>query len=187
MRQLYVHGITYLLRGLPGNLSPEEKMSVSSAIPDDVVAVRAVALPSTDLARRDRILPGPIKEAYQDPSILHRILAAVIVQMFLLVHILLPYVKVFMAAAYRYERQHRISERVLSSSVSTMDGVMRRGMEISNSVYRMNEGKVGQALNELMVWWIRGVTGGIHQGVGEGLVIIGLDVPKTGEGPGKET
>lgn len=179
--------MTYLLRGLPGNLSPEEKMSVSSAIPDDVVAVRAVALPSTDLARRDRILPGPIKEAYQDPSILHRILAAVIVQMFLLVHILLPYVKVFMAAAYRYERQHRISERVLSSSISTMDGVMRRGMEISNSVYRMNEGKVGQALNELMVWWIRGVTGGIHQGVGEGLVIIGLDVPKTGEGPGKET
>lgn len=185
IRQLYIHGMTYLLRGLPDNLSPEEKMSVSSAIPDEIAALRAVTLPPTGLAQRDRALSRSIKEPYQSPSILHRILAAVIVQMFLIVHILLPYIKVFMAAAYRYERQHRISERVLSSSISTMDGAMRRGMEISNSVYRMNEGKVGQALNELMAWWIRGVTGGIHQGVGEGLVIIGLDV-KAGEGPRKE-
>jgi hypothetical protein len=177
--------MTYLLRGLPVNLSPEEKMSVSSAIPDDVVALRTATLPSTDISRQDKNLSESMKAPYQSPSILHRILAAVIVQMFLIVHILLPYIKLFMAAAYRYERQHRISERAFSSGISTMDGVMRRGMEISNSVYSMNEGKVGQALNELMVWWIRGVTGGIHQGVGEGLVIIGLDAPK-GEGPGKE-
>lgn len=175
-----------MLRGLPGNLSPEEKLSVSSAIPDDVIALRTATLPSKDLAQHHGNLCGSVKEPYQSPSILHRILAAVIVQIFLIVHILLPYIKLFVAAAYRYERRYRISERVLSSGISTMDGVMRRGMEISNSVYRMNEGKVGQALNELMVWWIRGVTGGIHQGVGEGLVIIGLDAPKAGEGPGKE-
>jgi len=186
IRQLYIHGMTYLLRGLPNNLSPEEKMSISSAIPDDIAALCTVTLPSTDLARHDGNMAGSIKEPYQSPSILHRMLAAVIVQMFLIVHILLPYIKLFMAAVYRYERRHRISERVLSSGISTMDGVMRRGMEISNSVYRMNEGKVGQVLNELMVWWIRGVTGGIHQGVGEGLVIIGLDAPKAGEGPEKE-
>jgi hypothetical protein len=173
--------MTYLLRGLPSNLSAEEKLSVSSAIPDDVVALRSTTLPSTEPARHDGNLSGSIKEPYQSPSILHRMLAAVIVQMFLIVHILLPYIKLFMAAAYRYERRHRISERVLSSGISTMDGAMRRGMEISNSLYRMNEGKVGQALNELMVWWIRGVTGGIHQGVGEGLVIIGLDAPKAGK------
>ena len=183
IRQLYIHGMTYLLRGLPGDLSAEEKMTVSSAIPDDVAALRAVTL-STDLTRQDGYPSGSGKERYRNPSILHRMLAAAIVQMFLIVHILLPYIKVFMAAAYRYERQHRISERLLSSSITTIDGVMRKSMEISNSVCRMNDGKVGQALNEMMAWWIRGVTGGIHQGVGEGLVIIGLDVPK-GEGPVK--
>jgi hypothetical protein len=37
----------------------------------------------------------------------------------------------------------------------------------------MNDGKVGQALNDLSIWWITGVTAGIHQGVGDGLAIVG--------------
>lgn len=176
VRQLYIHGLSYLLRGLPNNLSPEEKISVSSAVPEDVAALRAVKIQSTELVQiKSRVLLDPNSAEYQKPSILHRALAALIVQMFLVVQFLLPYIKVFMAAAYRYERRHRISERVLSSGINTMDGVMRRSMEISNTVCSMNDGKVGQALNELAVYWIRSVTGGIHDGVAEGLVITGLD------------
>jgi hypothetical protein len=176
IRQLYVHGITYLLRGLPNNLSSEEKMTVSSAVPEEVVALRTVKFQSTDVIHvKSSVVFDPKSGKYQKPSILHRALAAMIVQMFLIVQFLLPYIKVFLAAAYRYERQHRISERVLSSSINTMDGAMKKSMELSNTVCRMNDGKVGQALNELAVWWIRGVTGGIHDGVAEGLVITGLD------------
>lgn len=175
VRQLYIHGISYLLRGLPNNLSSEEKMTVSSAVPEEVVVLRKVKFQSTDVIHVKSSVGFDAKgEKYQTPSILHRALAAMIVQMFLIVQFLLPYIKVFLAAAYRYERQHRISERVLSSSINTMDGVMKRSMEVSDTVGRMNDGKVGQALNELAVWWIRGVTGGIHDGVAEGLIITGL-------------
>jgi hypothetical protein len=33
----------------------------------------------------------------------------------------------------------------------------------------MNDGMVGQAINEMTIWWVRGVTGGVQQGLAEGL------------------
>ena len=52
---------------------------------------------------------------------------------------------------------------------------MKSSVQLGNTVCRMNNGKVGQSINEFTVWWVKGVTGGIHQGVGEGLVILGVD------------
>jgi hypothetical protein len=39
----------------------------------------------------------------------------------------------------------------------------------------MNDGKVGQAVNEMVVWWVRGVTGGVQQGVEAGLRLEGRE------------
>jgi len=58
-----------------------------------------------------------------------------------------------------------------------MDGMMKSTVRIGNSVCQMNDGKVGQAFNDFIVWWVKGVTGGIHQGVGEGLVVLGVERP----------
>jgi hypothetical protein len=171
-RQLYIHGLTYLLRGLPSNLSPEEKFSVYSSMPADVLQL------SADMSSTDIIRLGDTRLAEQEepePSLLHRALAAFVVRMFIIFQILLPYIKVFFAAAYRYERQHRMSERVFSSSIDTVESVMKSSMQFGNAVCRINDGKVGQAINDATVWWVRGVTGGLHQGVGEGLVILGVD------------
>jgi hypothetical protein len=171
-RQLYIHGLTYLLRGLPSNLSPEEKFGVYSALPADVLEL------SADMSSTDIIRVGDTRLANQqepEPSLLHRALAALVVRLFIIFQFFLPYIKVFFAAAYRYERQHRISERVFSSSIDTVERVMKSSMEFGNAVCQINDGKVGQAINDATVWWVRGVTGGLHQGVGEGLVILGVD------------
>ena len=93
----------------------------------------------------------------------------------MLLNFLIPHIKDFCAAAYRYERQNHISERFFSSSVNTMDWSVKKSMQFSDSVCRMNDGKVGQALGSMAVWWIRGVTGGIHEGVGQGLMIMGVE------------
>jgi len=188
VRQLYIHGLTYLLRGLPNNLSAEEKMSVCASVPDEVVALRAASFTSTELIHVKTSAERGIRNgrADQKPSLLQRVLAAVIVQMFLIVHFLLPYIKVFMAAAYRYERRHRVTERVVSFGVSTVDGAMKRSMDVSESVYCMNDGKVGRALNDLAVWWLQGVSGGIRDGVAEGLLLTGFDPSKMADGKSKK-
>jgi hypothetical protein len=110
-----------------------------------------------------------------EPSILHRFLASLIVQLFILTNFLIPYIKVFLGACYKYEREHRISERVFAGSLGGLDWSVKKGMEISDCVGAMNEGRVGQAISETVVWWIRGLTGGVHQGVGEGLLIMGIE------------
>ncbi|TLD24519.1 hypothetical protein E2P81_ATG11855 [Venturia nashicola] len=180
-RQLYVHGLTYLLRGLPTNMTPEEKISLWAAVPQDVLDLARVNNQSKEVVRAaEKRLAEQNGE--EPPSFLHRALATFIVQMFILFQFLIPYVNMFAAAVYKYERQNRISERVFASSVNTMDGVMKSTVRLGNSVCQMNDGKVGQALNDLVCWWIRGITGGVHSGVQEGLIVLGIERPYRQEG-----
>jgi hypothetical protein len=157
-------------------MTPEEKISIWSAVPCDVLDLSQVNASSKEVARvAERRLAE--QNGKEPPSFLHRGLATFIVQMFILFQFLLPYINIFAAAAYKYERQNRISERMFASSMNTMDGMMKSTVRLGNSVCQMNDGKVGQSLNDLICWWVRGVTGGIHQGIGEGLVVLGVERP----------
>lgn len=105
-------------------------------------------------------------------SILHRFVAYTILKLFLAFNFLLPYIRISVGVLYRYERRHRISQRIFSAGVNGVDTMGKRGMKLSQVVYGLNDGKVGQAINEIIVWWIQGLTGGIHEGVGEGLSVM---------------
>lgn len=45
---------------------------------------------------------------------------------------------------------------------------------MTGAIYGMGDGKVGQAITETAAWFVEGVTGGIHEGVGEGMIIMGV-------------
>lgn len=157
-------------------MTPEEKISVWSGVPRDVLDLSQVNTSSKEVARAaERRLAEQNGE--EPPSFLHRGLATFIVQMFILFQFLLPYINIFAAAAYKYERQNRISERVFASSMNMMDSMMKSTIWFGNSVCQMNDGKVGQALNDLICWWVRGFTGGVQQGIGDGLVVLGVERP----------
>lgn len=170
-RQLYVHGVTYMLRGLPKDLSADERLGIWSSIPPEIQQVA----PVTNTAVVIQQQTGPYQPAGTPPkpSALQQAIAGLIVQLFVITQFLLPYIKYCFAVLYKYERQHRISERVIASSVQTCEGMMKTGLQVTNAICRMNDGKVGQALNEMSVWWVTGVTAGIHQGVGDGLTLLG--------------
>jgi hypothetical protein len=111
------------------------------------------------------------------PSLLHRILASTIVQLFLVFQYILPYLKYLLSAAFQYEREHKISEKMLSQSIETVDMVGKKGVGIAGAVFGMGDGKVGQLIADAMSWFVEGVTGGIHDGVGEGMAIMGVTRP----------
>lgn len=69
-------------------------------------------------------------------------------------------------AVYKYEREHRVSEKVLATGMDAVDAVGRRGVDIGGVVW-------GWGFGEAVAWVIEGVTGGISEGVGEGLIMIG--------------
>lgn len=165
-RQLYIHALTYLLRALPADLTTEERVSVRGALPSGVVEPLRVEIhPDYNQSAQ---LPGTCQ-----PSILHRTLSSTIIQLFVFLQFILPYLKYLLQSAYQYERQHRISEKVLSQGIETVDVIGKQGLSLTGTICEMGDGKVGQLITEAATWVVEGVTGGIHEGVGEGMAIMG--------------
>lgn len=166
-RQLYLHGMTYLLRGLPSDLTPEELLSLQAAVPESLIDSQTdpsshALIPRSSQTQVQRDTPP------QDPSVLHRITATFVLQTFVLIQFLLPYIKLFLSHAYQFEREHQITRRFVNGSITTVDDIGRRSLRLSQTICQMNDGKVGQAINEMTIWWVRGVTGGMQQGIEEG-------------------
>lgn len=164
-RQLYVHALTYLLRALPSDLTTEENMSLQTAIPKEVVESLQEES-NTNESSQNSSLNNP-------PSLLQRSVAATIIQLFILFQFILPYVKYLLISAYQYDRTHKISEKVLSRGIVTVDTIGKSGLAVTGAIYGMGDGKVGRVLTDAAAWVVEGVTGGVHEGVSEGLVILG--------------
>jgi hypothetical protein len=173
-RQVYLHALTYLLRALPPDLSTEEQLSIRGALPPGVVEPLRL---DVSTGYNARIVPHPSDQ----PSLLHRTLASTIVQLFILFQFILPYLKYFLSAAYQYDREHKLSEKLFSQGIETVDSLGKTGMSFTTAIYGMGDGKVGQMITQTAAWFLEGVTGGIHEGVGEGMVIIGA-APRRSQG-----
>ena len=165
-RQLYIHAITYLLRALPTDLTTEEQLSIRSSLPSGVVE------PFRLEVNPEYNSPAQSAENNQ-PSLLHRTLASTIIQIFIFFQFILPYLKYLLHSAYQYDREHKISEKVLSQGIEAVDIIGKQGLTLTGAIYGMGDGKVGQMITETVAWFVEGCIGGIHEGIGEGMVIMG--------------
>ncbi|EDO00176.1 hypothetical protein SS1G_03036 [Sclerotinia sclerotiorum 1980 UF-70] len=165
-RQLYIHALTYLLRALPSDLSTEESMSLQTSIPQEVVESIQEESSIRESSQTSDAGNAP-------PSLLQRSVAATIIQLFILLQFILPYVKYLLTSAYQYDRTYKISEKVLSRGIVTVDTIGKSGLAVTGAIYGMGDGKVGQALTDAAAWVVEGVTGGVHEGVSGGLVMLG--------------
>jgi hypothetical protein len=105
------------------------------------------------------------------PSVLHRTLATTIVNLFLFVQFMLPYLKVLLQAAYQFERSHNISEKLFASGMDTVDGIGKIGMKGGAALWGSG---VALGLGEVVAWIAEGVSGGIQEGLGEGMARVGV-------------
>jgi hypothetical protein len=168
-RSLYVNALVYLLDALPPDLSTEETSMLKHHIPEPVKASL------TPYPQPPQYLPDGNNKYNSHPrSYLHRLLASTIVQIFILLRFLLPYARLLLRQIYAYERTHRITERILTTTLDTADGLGKGSVNIGVAVCKLNEGRVGAALSSFAAWWIQGVAGGIYEGVGEGMMHLGL-------------
>ncbi|KXG49365.1 uncharacterized protein PGRI_032350 [Penicillium griseofulvum] len=167
-RSLYVNALVYLLDALPSDLTDEETSMLQRHIPEPVKAgLTTYPQPSGYMDSANKMSPQP-------RSYLHKILASVIVQLFILLRLLLPYAKVFILQLYEYEHTHRITERIVTTTLEAANGLAKGSINLGTAVCKFNEGRVGAAISNFAAWWMEGVAGGIYEGVGEGMVHLGL-------------
>ncbi|RHZ43966.1 uncharacterized protein CDV56_102716 [Aspergillus thermomutatus] len=179
VRSLYINALGYLLDALPADLTDEESMIIHHNLPAGIkatLATPAAAQPGAAVTMVDQCAGTryPTERSY-----LHRLLASSIVQFFLIVQFLLPYVRIWLHQMYQYERSHRITERLVTATLDAADSLGKGSVSLGSTVLRLNEGKVGTAFTNLAAWWVEGVAGGIYEGIGEGMMILGLIRPNS--------
>lgn len=168
-RSLYFNALIYLLDALPSDLTNEETSMLQHHIPEPVkVELTTYSQPSGYMEGANHTICPPPR------SYLHKFLASMILQLFIVLRFLLPYAKVLLRQVYEYDRTHRITRRIMTITLEAADGLGKGGVNIGAAVSKFNEGRIGAALTNFAVWWMEGVAGGIYEGVGEGMIHLGL-------------
>ncbi|GAB7349373.1 hypothetical protein MBLNU459_g8499t1 [Dothideomycetes sp. NU459] len=165
-RQLYTDSMTYLLRGLPTDLSDEEQLRLRAAMPNQLAQPQP-AVGALVLRDNDRELRQSSPE--YEPTVLHRVVAVTVLQAFLVFSFLWLYVQTLLRSAYQYERSHHISERIVSQTTSAANALSKGTVAVCS----WNDGQVGKVLEDAALWWVQSVTGGFCQGVEDGLDAMG--------------
>lgn len=172
-RKLYIDSLQYLLNGLPSELTAQEELSLRASLPaalvsgpscEDQLIVRSAG----KLGHVDK--PKPALE----PSILHQAVANITLYALLIFSFLLPYVKLLLQQAYHYDRRHKISDRLFAQGVMTADVMGKQTLLLAHNICAMNGGKVGEAVRDMGMWWIQGISGGVYDGLGEGMHVLEL-------------
>lgn len=170
-RSLYINALMYLLDALPADLTPDETTMLKQRLPETVKASIAPPPPIVQNVTSETTIPKVVSPTR---SSLHRLLASTIVQLFLLVRLLLPYIRLLLHRAFEYERSHRITEHIFIATLDAVDSLGKSSADFGTTLCKFNEGRVGVAVGNMATWWVEGIAGGIYEGVGEGMVHLGL-------------
>lgn len=150
-RQLYLDAMAYLIKGLPSDLTEQETLHLKNTLPE--------SLNYSTPPKRNR-------SKKRSPSLLHRSLASLIITICLLLRLALPYIKLFIAMAYSYDREHHIRERVFAYSVVVADSFGKRSMALASAAM------TNEVVLRAVTYWVDGIRGGLNEGFGEGLKVI---------------
>jgi hypothetical protein len=179
VRSLYINALLYLLDALPEDLTSDEAHSLQSRLPEPIKVAISALPASTDEqgpvdGKQSRFVRA---RCPRQPSYLHRILSTTIVCCFLIIQFLIPYVKLVVRNLYQYERSHRITERVIAALLKTADSLGKGSANFGSTMMGFGKGRVGAAASSFAAWWIESVASGIYDGVGEGMVMLGVIHP----------
>jgi hypothetical protein len=162
IRSQYVHSLTLFLRSLPSSLTLAEQMSLHDAMPQDVLSLHDDA-PQALIPRNAE----PMTKTTPERSLLWRTTAWIVLKLFLLIHILVPYLKHFMRSAAKFESDHQVTRRVFSTSVAMGGGFGRECWRLSQAICQMNDGMIGDVVSEAVGYCAESIGGGIQQGITE--------------------
>jgi hypothetical protein len=162
IRSQYVHSLTLFLRSLPSALTLAEQMSLHDAMPQDILSLHDDA-PQALIPRKAE----PITEAAPERTLLWRTTAWIVLKLFLLIQILVPYLKHFMRSAAKFESDHQVTRRVFSTSIAMGGGFSRECWRLGQAICQMNDGMIGDVVSEAVGYCAESIGGGIQQGITE--------------------
>ncbi|TKA34232.1 hypothetical protein B0A50_00212 [Salinomyces thailandicus] len=178
-RKLYIDSLQYLISGLPSDLSAEEEMSLKATLPPALA--QPCSTTDAELIAQTASEDGSSRKSQPtlEHSALHDLVANITMYTILMASFILPYLQLLLQQAYRYDRKHKLSDKVFAKSLQTADVVAQQALLLASNFYRMHDGKIGMALRDVGLWWVQGITGGVYDGVDEGMQALGFRLVKS--------
>ena len=171
LRQHYVQTCSMLLYGLPEDLSEQETESLKMALaPEQQLLL--LQQQQSGLYPDGRSHSAPHRRPHSLP---HRVSASLILLLFLTFQALVPYLKTLLRTAYRFERNHHISEQAFAVGVSAAEATWRFGAGAARTMCSGGDGKLAQIVVAGLVWWSTEISAGVNEGMGKGLDSLGLE------------
>lgn len=168
-RRLYIDGISYILRGLPEDLTPEEAMVLRNAAP-------AVLNPGPQQeSTLQQQHPSQSQQPTQPPTLLRRTISTATFYTLLLFTLLLPYLQALFTALYALDARHNFSARFLAQTTILLRLLAAQALAILAMAWGANDGALRHACRDFGVWVLRDVCGGMDEGVGRAVTRLRLE------------
>lgn len=167
-RRLYIDGISYILRGLPDDLTSEEAMVLRNAAP-------AVLIPGPHQESTVQQHPSQPQQPTEPPTLLRRTISTATFYTLLLLTLLLPYLQALFTALYALDARHNFSARFLAQTTILLRLLAAQALAILAIAWGANDGALRHACRDFGVWVLRDVCGGMDEGVGRAVTRLRLE------------
>ena len=168
-RRLYIDGISYVLRGLPADLTREEALTIRTAVPASVIP----APPEQSVA-----VQQPTQQPHQPtepPTLLHRVVSTTTFYTLLALTLLIPHIQTLFATLCALDARHNFSARFLAQTSFLLRMLAAQAVAVLAMAWGANDGALRHACRDFGVWVLRDVCGGMDEGVGRAVVNLRLD------------
>lgn len=174
-RRLYIDGISYILRGLPSDLTPEEALVLRAAAPPDLLPPAAPASNETDLALQHQAKNHASQPNNEPASLLHRSISTLTFYTLLIITLALPYLQTLFATLYALDAKHHFSARFLTQTSLLLRLLAAQVLAVAAMAWGANDGALRHACRDFGVWVLRDICGGVDDGVGRAVVGLRLE------------
>lgn len=168
-RRLYIDGISYVLRGLPSDLTPEEALTIRIAVPASVLPA-----PQEDTV----VIRQPPQQPHrptEPPTLLHRAISTTTFYTLLALTLLIPHIQTLFATLYALDARHNFSARFLAQTSFLLRLLAAQAVAVLAMAWGANDGALRHACRDFGVWVLRDVCGGMDEGVGRAVMNLRLE------------
>ena len=169
-RRLYIDGISYVLRGLPTDLTREEALTIRTAVPASVMPA-----PQEELTVVQQPTQPQPHQPTEPPTLLHRAISTTTFYTLLALTLLIPHIQTIFATLYALDARHNFSARFLAQTSFLLRMLAAQAVAVLAMAWGANDGALRHACRDFGVWVLRDVCGGMDEGVGRAVVNLRLE------------
>ena len=163
-RQLYIDGVAYFLRGLPPDLTPEERIRIGVALPPEIMLHSRTHSIETIESETSEESVAPATPTIQLTAV-RPIVSRITVCLILALKLFVYYFTILLRQLYTYDRAYHISDRAIVRSAILLDWAWKWTASVINRVCSMNDGQVGRFAEELTRCLAEEVSNGLFDGL----------------------